>query len=82
VKECGIKLTFIFKHKNLNKLGSVKCTTTIKSKQDSTRYISQVIRQDINNLKLEGYHKEINSGIEITEGRGDDDVSRCSLTRK
>jgi hypothetical protein len=32
-------------------------------------------------FKLDGYHKEINSGIEITEARGDEDVFPCSLTR-
>ena len=39
-------------------------------------------RQDIKSFKHEGYHKEVNSGIEITETRGDEDVSRCSLSRR
>ena len=46
-----------------------------------TRDISQVI-DNIYSFKHEGYHKKVNSGIEITEARGDEDVSRCSLPQR
>ena len=36
-------------------------------------------KQDIYNFQIEGYHKEINLGIEITDTLGDEDVSWCSL---
>ena len=43
LKECGIKLTFIFQAQNLNKLGSLSAPTP-KAKQDEHKiYISQVL---------------------------------------
>ena len=47
-----------------------------------TRYIYE--QQAIARYKYykhDGNHKEVNSGIEITESRGDEDVFPCSLTR-
>jgi hypothetical protein len=50
------------------------------SKTSQDIFISD--KKNVNNFKLEGYHKEINLGIEKTEARRDKDVYRCSLTRK
>jgi hypothetical protein len=32
-------------------------------------------KKDMNNIKLERYHKKINADIKITEAHGDEDVS-------
>ena len=38
-------------------------------------------KQDISTSSSMAITRKVNSGIEITEARGDEDVSRCSLTR-
>ena len=54
----------------------------LKLNKMSTKRYTTSDKQYIYNFKHEGYHKEVNSGIEITEARGDEDVSRCSLPRR
>jgi hypothetical protein len=46
LKEYGIKIMFVFlQAQKLNTLGSIKCTNKQLDKQDSTKYISQVINK-------------------------------------
>ena len=54
-----------------------------KAKQDSTRYIYNTSdKQDISTSSSMAITRKVNSGIEITEARGDEDVFPCSLTMK